>query len=268
MINLSELLWKPQPATGESPTAPIAPGPVKANTGLSFVPVTHLEIPPESRVALITDPRGPGADRFRYFRMRLREIRSAAKVKSLVITSPLPKDGKSTVAMNLATALADKGKHSVVLIEADLHHPTLAQSLGLPARPGLAESLQGNLDPISALTRVEPLSWYLLQAGTTESNPSELLQSDMLSVVVQKLCALFDWVLFDTPPVAPLTDALFLSQHVDASLLVVRAGSTPREAVEEALARLGKKHVLGVVFNGAEGLNRKYSKYYGYYEKK
>jgi protein-tyrosine kinase len=190
------------------------------------------------------------------------------KLRSLLITSALPQDGKSTVALNLATVLAQGGKHTVLLIEADLYHPSLAQRLGLRARPGLAECLESGLDPISAIRRLEPLHCYLLQAGEYHGNPTELLQSDLLPGVLQRLSPYFDWILIDTPPVAPLTDALLISQHVDGCLLVVRADRTPREAVEEAIKLLGTKRVLGILFNGAEGLNRLYSKYYGYYGKK
>jgi capsular exopolysaccharide synthesis family protein len=270
MINFSQHLWKPQEVAEVRQPASLRTDSNGAGRGsdLSSVPVVNVQVEPESRIALITDPRGPGADRFRFLRMRLREVRSMAKLKSLVITSPLPGDGKSTVAMNLATALADKGRSSVLLVEADLHHPTVARSLGIEPQPGLADCLQAGLDPISALRRLEPLSWHLMQAGEAKSNPTELIQSDALSGIFSKLSSIFDWILFDTPPVTPLTDALILSRQVDASLLVVRADSTPREMIEESLARLGKNHVLGVIFNAAEGLNHLYSKYYGYYGKK
>jgi Mrp family chromosome partitioning ATPase len=85
---------------------------------------------------------------------------------------------------------------------------------------------------------------------------------------LERLSLHFDWILIDTPPVAPLTDAVSLSRHVDGTLLVVRAGCTPQEAVKEALTLIGPKHVLGIVFNAAESLNRLYSQYYGYYDKK
>jgi capsular exopolysaccharide synthesis family protein len=200
--------------------------------------------------------------------MRLRELKAAVNLRKLLITSPLPQDGKSTVALNLATALAEGGKRSVLVIEADLYHPTLAQRLELPIRPGLGECLEKGLDPLSAIRHLEPLGWYLLAAGESSANPTELLQSEALAQVLQRLSSHFDWILFDTPPVAPLTDAVSLSRHVDASLLIVRAGCTPQESVKEALAALGQKHVLGIIFNAAEGLNRLYSEYYGYYEKK
>jgi len=95
-----------------------------------------------------------------------------------------------------------------------------------------------------------------------------LLQSEAVSEVMQKLSAHFDWILVDSPPIVPLSDASLLLKHTDASLLVVRADSTPRESVEEALTLIGPKHALGIILNAAEGLNRVYSKYYGYYGKK
>lgn len=232
---------------------------------LEHIPLEEVHIQPVSRVVFHTDPSGPGADRFRFVRMRLRELSNARKLKRLLVTSPLPQDGKSTVAVNLATALAERGNRTVLLMEGDLHHASLSQQLGLKTRPGLAECLESALNPMSALRRLEPLSWYLLPAGEPRGNPTELLQSETLSAVMQALSPHFDWVLIDSPPVTPLTDALSLMKQADASLLVVRAEHTPREAVEEAIGLLGREHVLGIVLNGVEGLDRLYSKYYGHY---
>ncbi|MEO8130906.1 MAG: CpsD/CapB family tyrosine-protein kinase [Bryobacteraceae bacterium] len=244
------------------------PQPAEQVFQLRHVEVDEVTVDPETRLVFHTDPSSPAADRFRFMRMRLRTLKGLGKLKSLLITSALPRDGKSTMSLNLATAMAEGGKHSVLLIEADLYHPSLSQRLGLPARPGLAECLEGGKDPVSLLRRLEPLQWFVLQAGTPKGNPTELLHSEALPRVLQRLAPYFDWILVDSPPVAPLTDALLISQHVDACLMVVRADYTPREAVEEAMKLLGPKKVLGILFNGVEGLNRLYSKYYGYYGKK
>src|SRR6202022_3963639 len=119
----------------------------------------------------------------------------------------------------------------------------------------------------SAIRRVEPLNWYLLPAGSPAANPTELLQTPALSAVMQKLSPYFDWILIDSPPILPLTDALMLQRQSDATLLVVRAGATPDESVEEAIALVGRQNIAGVVLNGIEGLDRLYGKY-GYYGKK
>jgi capsular exopolysaccharide synthesis family protein len=233
------------------------------------IPVEDVHIRPESRIVYHTKPFSAGADRFRFLRLRLQNLWNAGKLRRLLVTSPLPQDGKSTIAMNLATALAEGGKRTVLLIEADLHHPSVTQRLGLKNRPGLAECLESDLNPVSAIRRLAPLGWYLLPAGEAgRSNPTELLQSEAFAGIMQVLSPNFDWILFDSPPVGALTDALSLAGHADASLLVVRAGRTPREDVEQAIELLTPQRVLGVILNGADQLNRLYSKYSAYYGKK
>ena len=229
------------------------------------LPVEEVAIHPRTRIVYHTDPRGVAADRFRYMRMRLRDLWNTGKLKKLLIASPLPQDGKSTVALNLATALTERGKKSVLLIDADLYHPVLDQLLGLKPGPGLAECLENGLSPFSALRRIAPLGWCLLPAGKPTANPSELLHNGGLAEMLQKLSPYFDWILVDSPPMTPLTDALALAQQTDASLMVVRAGRTSPEAVKAAVAALPAKHVIGVVLNGVQGLERLYSKYYGGY---
>jgi capsular exopolysaccharide synthesis family protein len=270
MINFSELLWKSGRKRDKgSRTASVAE--VEENeisSALKHALVEKVAIEPDSRAALLMHPKSAGADRFRYLRMRLQDLRQIAKLQSLVITSPLPEDGKSTIAMCLATALAEGGKRSTLLIEADLHHPTLGSSLGLRPARGLAECLESEFDPLSEIRKIEPLGWYLLHSGRAKNNPTELLQSDALSAVMQRVSPHFDWILIDSPPALPLTDAFSLSRQVDATLLVARADRTPREAIEETLELIGRKHVVGIVLNGAEGLTSLYSKYYGSYRKK
>jgi capsular exopolysaccharide synthesis family protein len=228
---------------------------------LQQIPVERVQVDPASRIVFHTDPSGAAADRFRFLRMRLRELGNSKKLKSLLITSPLPEDGKSTITLNLATALAEAGKRTVLLIEADLHHSPLIEQLKLEPQPGLAECLEQGLNPILAVRRLEPLGWYLLPAGKPSSNPTELLQTEAFSGVMRKLSPHFDWVLIDSPPIAPLTDALSLRKHANASLVVARAGHTPSESIDRAIALLGREHVLGVILNGVEADNRLY---YGY----
>jgi succinoglycan biosynthesis transport protein ExoP len=231
---------------------------------LNQVSVEEVRLHPGVRIVLHSNPISPGADRFRYLKMCLREASHAGKLKTLLITSPLPQDGKSTITMNLATALAEGGKRTVLVIEADLHHPTLTEQLSLEVRPGLMECLAEGLSPTSALRRLEPLGWYLLPAGEPCRNPTELLQSEVLADIVQELSQHFDWILIDSPPVVPLTDAISLARHANATLLVAREGRTPDEAIERSIALLGRQRVLGIVLNGVENLERLYSGYYGY----
>jgi capsular exopolysaccharide synthesis family protein len=243
--------------------ATVSIGSVEKTADLKLIPVEQVYPKPESRLVYYTDPHSSGADRFRFLRMVLRELWTAGKLKTLLITSSQPQDGKSTIALNLATALAENGKRSVLLIEGDLHRPTVGEKLGLLPRAGLAECLETGLDPISAIRRLEPLGWYLLPAGQADVNPTELLQTEAFGGVMQSLYSLFDWILIDSPPVTPLTDALCLARMTNATLLVAREGVTSRRAIEKSIAVLGRQRVLGVVLNGVQGLDQLYSGYYG-----
>lgn len=228
------------------------------------LPVVTAQLQPSCCAIFYTDPLAASSDRFRLLRMRLREYNKTGRLKTLLITSPLPHDGKSTVALNLATALSEDSKFKVLLIEADLHRPCLVSQLGIPAWSGLSQRLQGDVSTADAIRRVEPLGWYLMPAGEAPPNPTELLQTSAFQDLRQEVTDSFDWILIDSPPVIPLTDALSLRQHSDATLLVVRAGETPEDAIEQAIRLLGKQHIAGMVFNGVPGLERAYSKY-GYY---
>lgn len=234
-----------------------------ANT-LATVRTEEVHMQPGCRLAVYADPRGPAADRFRYLRIRIHDAWQTGKLKSVLITSALPQDGKSTVAVNLASSLCEHGRKKVLLIEADLHRPSLRSLLGLEAGPGLVECLVSGVSPMPFIRRLQPLGWYLLAAGGKCRNPAELLQSGALPDLLSTLRASFDWILIDSPPVVPITDAISLARDVDAILMVVRAGSTPRDFVQRSITLLGRQKLLAVVLNGLEGLNRVYSKY-GYY---
>jgi succinoglycan biosynthesis transport protein ExoP len=236
-------------------------GSAPASLRFPDIPVVRCRLQPSCCAIFYTDPLAMGSDRFRLLRMRLRESTKTGRLKTVLITSPLPNDGKSTVAVNLATALSEDSKFKVLLIEADLHRPSLAKQLGVPDWPGLSQCLQGGLPAIEAIRRVEPLGWYLMPAGEAPHNPTELVQTSAFQDLKEAVADYFDWILIDSPPVIPSIDALSLRPHSDATLLVVRAGQTPEDAIEQAIRLLGKRHVAGMVFNGVPGLERAYSKY-------
>lgn len=267
MIQSIGLVHEPQEPAPELVDSLSAEANVDLAPELRGVPVENVHIEPAGRIVFYTDPQGLAADRFRFLRMRLRELWNAKKLRKLLITSPLPEDGKSTVALNLATALAERGRRTVLLLEADLHHPTLVATLGAKAGRGLIQCLESGSNPLSMLRRIEPLGWYLLPAGAQLASPSDLLHSEAFPRLLQSLAPYFDWILIDSPPVLPLADAPAMARHTDASLLVVRAGRTSREAVDTAMATLGPKNVLGVIVNGVEGVGRLYSKYRSYYHR-
>jgi Mrp family chromosome partitioning ATPase len=222
-------------------------------------------VPAESRVVVYNDPRSPGADRFRWAGMRLKSIQDARGLKTLLITSPLPGDGKSTVALNLATVLTEKGKCPVLLVEADTYRPSLVKKLGLRPWPGMYECYKRKSEPRLAIRRIDPLGFYLLPAGQAEGDDNILFQSNFVPQLIRDLASSsFSWILIDSPPTTPIAEILALKAHADATLLVARAGHTPRHAIEETTRNLGRDHIIGIILNGVEGLDRIYSKYYGY----
>jgi capsular exopolysaccharide synthesis family protein len=231
-------------------------------------PVQRVHLAPDNRLVAHSEPGSPAADRYRFLRARLRTLWTAGKLKKLLITSPLPRDGKTTVASNLATTLAENGKYSVLLIDADLHHCAATKAFGLDTAPGLAECLENHLNPFSTITSLDPLSWHLLPSGRTSLPPAELLQRDAMAALVERLAARFDWILMDGPPILPLSDACLLSQHVDGALMVVRAGETSVDATNEAIETFGRKNLVGLVLNGATQLGRSYGRYGRYYRQK
>ncbi len=234
----------------------------RSDTDLPF-PAVNSPVPPESRLVVHTEPRSAGADRFRLVQVRLRHLQAHKKLKCLLITSPMPGDGKSTISLNLATALSEKGKRSVLLLEADVYRPSILKKLYLNPWPGLTECLDNNSDPMLAVRRVDPLGFYLLPAGTP-TQAGNFLQSELSPQFITSLASTFRWILIDAPPTTPMAEILVLRALSDATLLVVRAGETPREAIEEATKVLGVDHILGIIMNGVEGLDKVYSKYYGY----
>lgn len=222
-------------------------------------------VPEESRVVVYNDPRGPAADRFKWAAMRLKNMQASRGLKTLLITSPLPGDGKSTVALNLATLLSEKGKNPVLLVEADTYRPTILKKLALKPWPGLYGCFRREHDPKLEIRQIDPLGFYLLPAGQAEEDVDSLFQSNFVPQLIGDLQASsFSWILIDSPPTTPIAEILALKARADATLLVARAGHTPREAIEETVRNLGRDHIIGIILNGVEGLDRMYSKYYGY----
>lgn len=234
----------------------------KAHSGLEQVAVAQARLRPESRVFMHSDPNSLGAERFRFLRTRLTHWQNTRKGKTLLLTSALPQEGKTLVSLNLATVLAGREGRSVLLLEGDLRRSALARVLGIPPSPGLGEFFEGGGNPLAAIRRIRPLGFFLLPAGRLPGNPVEVLQSQGFAELMRTLVGYFDWILVDSPPAAPLADTAVLKTYTDGILMVVRAGKTSRESVEEALQLLGPEQVVAMVLNGADGLDRSYYSYY------
>jgi capsular exopolysaccharide synthesis family protein len=221
------------------------------------------------RLITYEDPKSPVSESYRSLRTNISYASADKKIKSLLISSPQPGEGKSTTTANLAIAFAQLRKRTL-LIDADLRKPVQHNVFDQQRGPGLAEYLIGDIQDIASVvhkTKVDNL--FIITAGGLPPNPSELLGSDRMSALVDKLEQEWDMVLFDSPPIVAVTDASMISGEIDAIAMVVKAGQTDRSAVDRALDTIKnvKAPLTGVILNGAnpETLAGKYSYYYSYY---
>ena len=191
----------------------------------------------------------PAAESYRALRTSLRFLDLDAPLRSLVVTSPSADEGKSTTAANLALALAQAGER-VILVDADLRQAGLSELLDIESAVGLTGVLTGEVALEVALQQYRP-TMQVLAAGALPPNPSELLGSQRMSALVSDLVARCDVVIFDAPPVLPVTDAVVLSTQVDGTTLVVNYGRTPRNHAAEAARRISTvdAELVGFILN-------------------
>jgi capsular exopolysaccharide synthesis family protein len=206
----------------------------------------------KSPLIVQTDPHSPRAEAFRQLRTNLQFVDIDHPVKSIVITSSIPQEGKSTTTANLAITLAQAGL-KVVLVEADLRRPKLMQYLGVEGAVGVTSVLIGRVSLEDALQPWGNGSLMVLPSGPTPPNPSELLGSQGMAELISALEARADIVLVDAPPLLPVTDAAVLAKICDGALLIVRHGVTSREQVARAVEslRVVDAHLIGNVLNMA-----------------
>jgi capsular exopolysaccharide synthesis family protein len=194
--------------------------------------------------------QSPRAESFRQIRTNLQFANVNSQSKSMLVTSSLPSEGKSTTATNMAIAMAQAGQR-VVLIDADLRRPTVSGYLGLEGSAGLTTVLVGAADLESLLQPWGEDQLYVLTSGQIPPNPSELLGSDAMTHLINELELRFDAVIIDVPPLIPVTDASVLAQKVGGVVLVVGATKTRTQDLEKSLSslKLVGANVLGVVLN-------------------
>lgn len=194
------------------------------------------------------DPRSPRAEAFRTLRTNLQFVDTDRSDRSFVITSTVPSEGKSTTSSNLAITLAESGLN-VLLVEADLRKPKATEYMGLEGAAGLTDVLIGRVPLNDVVQRWGKGSMYVLPAGKMPPNPSELLGSKAMDAVIESLNKSFDVVLYDCPPLLPVTDASILAKKVGGLVLIISAGKAHKVHVETVLANLANvgAHVSGII---------------------
>jgi len=200
-----------------------------------------------------THPMSMAAESCRTVRTNLMFMAAESPNKTMVVTSPNPKDGKTTVATNIAIALAQSGQR-VLLVDADLRRPRIHKAFGLENHTGLTNTLVGErmLAQVTRDVGIDKLS--VVTCGPLPPNPAELLHTQQFSRFLEEAASQYDRVIFDSPPLRAVTDAAILAQQCGGVLLVVRARATTRDAVLSAIRSLAdvRAHILGGVLNDVE----------------
>lgn len=208
------------------------------------------------------DDTARGTEEFRTLRSRLYHAREKMALKKLLVTSALPKEGKSFTASNLAQVLVRQHGRRVLLIDADLRGPRLHLMLGTTSSPGLADYLQGKSDEFSIMQRGPMENLFFIPSGHEISDPAELVANGRLKLLLQRVEALFDWIIIDSPPAVPVSDASVLAKACDGVLMVVRSNATPVDMARRARLEFPEEALVGVVLNGTNMDAMPYTRYY------
>ncbi len=231
----------------------------------SFGDVSEVHPQPASRAIEAALGENPLiSEELRLLGVKLRIIGEQRPFRCIGLVSALGNEGKTTISIGLASTLAREPQTRVLLLEADLRRPGIENSLGLRAIPGVGEWLQGEPGPI-AIRRVSPPGLWLLSAGRTAFERPELLGGPRMLSLLRAAREQFDYIIVDCPPILPVADSAILQDRLDGFLMVVRARTSPKDAVQRALATLKPDRIQGVLFNDSREALRSYDKYYSHY---
>jgi protein-tyrosine kinase len=212
----------------------------------------HWDLDPDENVFSNPALSVHGTEQFRTLRSRLYQLRANQALRTLLITSSLPGEGKTFVASNLAQAIVRQPDRRALIIDADLRLPRLHLLLGAPAAPGLTDYLSGAADEMAIIQHGQEENLWFIPSGKAVTNPSELLSNGRLKPLLDCVKPVFDWVIVDAPPCLAISDASVLADLCDGVLLVLRAASTPAATAQRACQELQGRNVVGVVMNALE----------------
>jgi len=255
---------EPQPQTSFAPAAlleepengvhkPVVQpqGPVTVEMLLARCPQRHWQPDPSVLLFANTDEDNAGKEVFRTLRTRLYQVRAVQPLRTVLVTSALPGEGKTFVTSNLAQSLVRQRERRTLIIDADLRLSALHVPLGAESSPGLSDYLLGELDEFSVMQRGRDENLFLIPGGKSIANPTELLANGKFEQLLERLSPIFDWILIDSPPTIPVSDSSILAKYSDGVLMVVRAGSTPFDLAQKACEAFHDRPLLGAVLNRA-----------------
>jgi capsular exopolysaccharide synthesis family protein len=242
---------------------PSSPEPSTASGDDPFVLVERVVDP---YVVCFHDPQGFRAEQFRALRNKLLVMNPERAPRSLVLTSAIQGEGKTTTALNLGLVFAELEDQRVIVLDCDFRKPGVESQLGLNNEAGLTELLLGQLPLHDAIRNTGSDGFDLIGPGAMPTNPSELLNSRRIDELLSRLKEEYSLIILDTPPVVPLTDAGVLSAKADGTLLVVGLETAPRKLTKEARKQLQEfgAQLLGTFVVGVRGADPSKDARYGY----
>jgi protein-tyrosine kinase len=242
---------------------------VTAGVPLARIVPRTLERAPE--LVVLTQPRSYSTERFRRLRSLLTSEHTQGS-RVVVVTSAAPSEGKSLISVNLALTIASGKDDKVLLLDADLRRPSVDQWLTPKPSLGLSDILSGRTTMEHVILDIADSMLDILPAGKVPHDPVELLSSERMRDLMPALRKQYKWVIIDTPPIIPFTDADAVGRLADGFILVARAGKTAVSAFKQATALASAAPILGTVLNDAKASfadhNYKYDRYYSSYYKK
>jgi protein-tyrosine kinase len=258
-----------EPANGNPAAIPAYTAPFSQEALLARCP--QLTWKPDMAASLFMNgnDNARGTEEYRTLRSRLYLLREKKPLKTLLITSALPKEGKSFTASNLAQVCVRQHGRRVLLIDADLRGPRLHTMLGTAPSPGLSDYLRGTSDEFGVMQRGPMENLFFIPSGTEIADPADVIGNGRLKLLTQRVEALFDWIIVDSPPAIPISDASVLAKACDGVLMVVRSNSTPSDVARRARMEFPEELLVGLVLNGTDDPGAAYQQYYyEHYEKK
>lgn len=223
----------------------------------------------DKQLITVVQPKSPISESYRTLRTNIHFSSFDKKVKTIVVTSSGPGEGKSTTCANLAVVMAENG-YKTVLIDCDQRSPKLHKLFNTSNEKGVSDFLVGNIQFSEAVQKTEISNLNIITSGTRPPNPSELVASEKMKKFIEDLKETYDYIIIDTPPVIIVTDAQLLSTYADGCVLVVASAEVEKAAAVKAKELLEKVNakILGVVLNKIDVKERGYSGYYYYGSKK
>jgi protein-tyrosine kinase len=221
----------------------------------------------ETHPIVVLEEESAISEQYKILREQIKRLRAEAGIRTIAITSPVKRDGKTTVSVNLAAAIALEYEEKVILIDADLRAPSVHRYFNYEGPHGLTEYLSSNaVGSVKSLVRDTHVNGLLyIPAGKPTRFASELLAKDKMRRMIEEVHAEFPghMVVIDSPPVLATPDPLVLSRQVDGVIMVIRARKTPKDYLAKALSAFSTNKILGIVLNGADlGIGSKYYYYY------